>query len=581
MIALLAAAALLFVPVHAQDRRLAPTATSARPRGRALVIGNDAYARARLQNAVADATAISDALRELDFDVTSLTDVPLAQFERQVDAFAAGLSDGDVAVFYFSGHGVEVDGENYLIPVDFNGIDAADLKARAYSAQRVQAKLETRSRLRILILDACRDNPFRAVRSGAGGLAAMTAKGSLIAFATAPGGTASDNPRGRNGLFTQELLEALKEPGLTASELFRTVRERVDRASGGRQFPWIWDGLIGNFAFRPGPSAAPGVATDKAPVPLPMRDRPQPAGRFDRPSGPARPVVSRSLNASAGAAYGVSLSPGSRFIATGYEDGSVRLWDPAAGKQIGEFAGLVGNVSTVAVSPDNRRLAASSGDRVVRIWDLDSKTEVSRLSGHSDAVLAIAFSPDGRELATASADNTIRLWTVETGAARDTLLGHRDAVTGVSYNANGRQLLSASRDGTVRVWDPIRARETMAIEVGRPVTAMAATRDFRLVAAGDPSGMIEAWDAESGLKTWSLRAPHRGTVWALTFSADGALLASGGADGQVRLFRGSTAQALGQFSHADWVRGVAFNDDGTWLVSSSGDGDVHTWRVTR
>jgi len=238
----------------------------------ALVIGNNAYRAAPLRNAVPDAIAVTSALKGLGFDVTGTTDVSLSALERAVDEFAGKIQDGDVALFYYSGHGVQIDNENFLIPVDFAGTDEVDLKHLSYSADRVHEKLQ-KAAVRIIVLDACRDNPFKASRGGPRGLANMDARGSLIAFATGPGSTAADSGvTGKNGLFTEQFLELLKQPGLTANELFRRVRQRVFDASNGKQFPWLSDGLLGDFVFLP------GKAGDAAPAPIPMPfPRPQKA----------------------------------------------------------------------------------------------------------------------------------------------------------------------------------------------------------------------------------------------------------------------------------------------------------------
>jgi WD40 repeat protein len=548
------------------------------------VVGNNAYPSAPLRNAVADANEVSKALRDLQFDVTTLSDSNLVTLERAVEAFAARLQPSDVALFYFSGHGVQVDGENYLVPVDFKGIDEVDVKHLAYSASRVHDKLEAHARIRIIVLDACRDNPFRSTRSVQRGLATMTASGSLIAFATGPGSTASDNPRGKNGLFTEKLLEALKEPGLSTSELFRKVRLLVNNASGGRQTPWLWDGLIGDFVFRAGarPSLLPegGVATDSASV-LNL-------GRVGRENttlashvGPPQPVISRTLSANAGSAYGLSVSPGSRLVAVGYETGVVKVWDPGTGREIASLAGQVGAVTAVAMSPDSRHLAATSGDHTVRIWDLERGVEAARLVGHGDNVLAVTFSPDGRTVATGGADGTVRVWDVESGAPRDVLNGHRDWVTALAFSRDGRILVSGGRDRTARVWDLTRGRETMTLDVAAAIWSVAAARDLDLIAGGTEDGTIIVWDGDSGRVKWTGR-PHKGAVWATAFSSDTTLLASGGADGVVQTWRANTGTPVQKFSgHTAWVRGVAFDDTTSWLVSSSGDGDVRTWRLSR
>ncbi len=243
--------AILGVSLFAQgERRLQPVSASARRL--ALVIGNNAYAGTPLQNSVRDAQAVKASLEATGFTVRMELNTPQQKLEESIDAFVAGIRAGDVALFYYSGHGMQLDGENYLIPVDFKAGQEADVPYRAYSAGRVLEKLQASpASLNIVVLDACRDNPFRAQRGGTKGLAAMnTGKGSFVAFATSPGATASDNPSESNGLFTKYFLEALAEPGLQLGQAFDLVRERVYTASSGKQLPWTASSVIGGFVFR-------------------------------------------------------------------------------------------------------------------------------------------------------------------------------------------------------------------------------------------------------------------------------------------------------------------------------------------
>lgn len=234
----------------------APAARQAAPasaiggRRLALTIGNNSYSHSPLKNAVNDAQEVGRVLEGLGFDVTVVADADYKKMGVAIAEFTDKLRGDDVGLFYFSGHGVQVQGENYLVPVDFNSQNEADLKFQTYVADWVHERMKA-ARIRILILDACRDNPFRSTRSGARGLAKMDeSMGSIIAFATDVGRTASDNPNGKNGLFTQYLLEMLREPGLSVVQMFKRTRAAVFEASAGQQFPWVADGLIGDFYFR-------------------------------------------------------------------------------------------------------------------------------------------------------------------------------------------------------------------------------------------------------------------------------------------------------------------------------------------
>ena len=228
---------------------------------RALLVGNNGYQNVRpLQNAVNDARDLGAKLTALDFDVTIVEDADLRGLNLAIDRFVASIESGDVVLFHFSGHGLQHDRENYLIPVDFTLRDPASLPYDAYSASKLHDRLTAAGAgLAILLLDACRNSGFDSSRSlaGGGGLAAMSpAQGSFIAFATGPGSIADDNPDGRNGLFTSVLLETLDAPGLDMLEVFQRVREGVVGRSGGRQTPWTISSVLGRFYFSGEPPAA-------------------------------------------------------------------------------------------------------------------------------------------------------------------------------------------------------------------------------------------------------------------------------------------------------------------------------------
>ncbi len=225
----------------------------------ALVIGNSNYSReiGTLKNPVNDATDVATELRKSNFDVQLLTNATYIQIREAMRKFQERLTNGPkdqtVGLFYYAGHGVQFQDENYLVPVDANVKFEDDIVRMCFPVQRmVLANMEnTNSRMNIIILDACRNNPFPATtRSVNQGLGEMRrARGSFIAYATAPGSVASDG-QGRNGLYTQELLKALRKTGLTIEQVFKEVRMNVLRQSGERQFTWDSSNIIGEFYFK-------------------------------------------------------------------------------------------------------------------------------------------------------------------------------------------------------------------------------------------------------------------------------------------------------------------------------------------
>lgn len=231
----------------------------------ALVIGNAAYAQAPLRNPVNDARDVAAMLRTLDFEVIEAVNAGTAKMQLAVLEFAERLPGSSTGLFYYAGHGIQVDGRNYLIPV---GADFSTELGVKFSSLDVGLVLDgmgrSEGRTNIVILDACRNNPFeRRLRGASRGLAAIdAAQGTFIAYATAPGSVAADGT-GRNGLYTAEFLKALAVPGLKVEEVFKRVRVGVSRRSGGVQIPWDSSSLVGDFVFNgeSGVAQSGGVAS--------------------------------------------------------------------------------------------------------------------------------------------------------------------------------------------------------------------------------------------------------------------------------------------------------------------------------
>lgn len=243
--------------VEAQNRQLTKPANSDKDKTKrvALVIGNGDYVNARrLSNPVNDATDMAKTLKELDFEVISGTNLNLKQMTDKVREFGDKLKvSGGVGLFYYAGHGIQVGGRNYLIPVEADILREDEIAFSSLNLNFVLQKLDAASNgLNIVVLDACRNNPFARSWSrdaSDGGLAQITAPtGTFIAYATSPDRTASDGT-GRNGLYTAQLLKYIKQPNLKIEEAFKQVTIAVDRTSDGKQIPWTSSSLRGEFYF--------------------------------------------------------------------------------------------------------------------------------------------------------------------------------------------------------------------------------------------------------------------------------------------------------------------------------------------
>ena len=219
----------------------------------ALVIGNSKYKSAPLRNPENDAKAMANTLRELNFEVIEIINGDKNAMRKGIRDFYTQLSEKrGVGLFYYAGHGIQVKGENFLVPINHDIQQEYEVPDRTIRVNEVLNAMENSgTRMNIVILDACRDNPFaRSMRGGSRGLAQIYAEGSgsIIAYATAPGSTAADGS-GQNGLYTQELLKAIKTPGLEIGMVFRRVLTNVKKQSAGKQLPWTNSSIEGEFYF--------------------------------------------------------------------------------------------------------------------------------------------------------------------------------------------------------------------------------------------------------------------------------------------------------------------------------------------
>jgi hypothetical protein len=245
----------------------------------ALVIGNSAYrAVPALPNPTADARLMSDTLLSLGFFVVgggARLDLDKAGFDSALQEFGHQLAGADVALFYYAGHGVETHGLNYLVPVDAHPLDEGDIFTQAIGTADILDQMEkSGTRINLVLLDACRDDPFRdhGAHSKAGGLAQMQAPpGTLISFATQPRSVSLDGDDGHSP-YTKALAETMQRPGYGLFKTFNEVGLAVEKATGGSQLPWVSSSPIsGNFYFAGKPAPAETVPTaDPSGTPAPI-----------------------------------------------------------------------------------------------------------------------------------------------------------------------------------------------------------------------------------------------------------------------------------------------------------------------
>ena len=230
----------------------------AEPERVALVIGNADYHKGRLSNPIADARAMKQALKEAGFDVTLVENANKKEMNKAISDFGRRLNENTISLFYFSGHGVQYEDNNYLIPIGGENINNwEEIKESSVAAKYpVNLMVKSKSAANIVILDACRNDPFpdsaynpdRDIKVE--GLAEMSVKGAVIAYSTAAGAKALDGPPGDNSPYTKTLIKWIRSDQPIATALANVAAE-VYQETNGKQFPWFHYGMIGNFSFMP------------------------------------------------------------------------------------------------------------------------------------------------------------------------------------------------------------------------------------------------------------------------------------------------------------------------------------------
>jgi WD40 repeat protein/serine/threonine protein kinase/tetratricopeptide (TPR) repeat protein len=289
-----------------------------------------------------------------------------------------------------------------------------------------------------------------------------------------------------------------------------------------------------------------------------------------------------TLRGHAGRVYSVAWSPDGTRLASAGGDGMVKVWTAATGQQILTLRGHTGEVESVAWSPDGTRLASASADSTVKVWEAATGNGILTLRGHADQLLSVAWSPDGRRLASAGGDATVKLWEAATGKEILALRGHDWRVKSVAWSPDGARLASASQDQTVKVWDVATGKDGLTLSGHSfEVFSVAWSPDGTRLASASQDGTVKVWDATSGKETCILRG-HAWGVESVAWSPDGTRLASAGGDRTVKVWDAASGQeTLTLRGHGGrgvpGLYSVAWSPDGTRLASAGGDRTMKVW----
>ncbi len=404
----LAAGLLALGPAAAQER-------GAPERRLALVIGNSSYKVGALKNPANDARDMARALRGLGFEVIERQNLTRESFAAAVREFGDRLRGASVGLFYFAGHGLQVRGRNFLVPVDADIAREDEVPYRSFEVNEVLDKMDSaRTPVNLVVLDACRNNPFaRSFKTSSVGLAQMDAPaGTLIAFATAPGSVAQDGEAGGNGLYTGALLKHISAPGVAVEQMFKRVRVDVVASSKSAQVPWESSSLSRDFSFAHGaalaaaPAASPAASFAPSELALELafwdavKDSRNPADYRAYLEQYPQGRFAALARVRAAVAPPAAEAPATATAAAPPRQGTVR-WQQGSTERSLEL-GTTQGVSAQASSPEGLYLAAVTGGTVHWIDALRGtvvRTSSLPGTGSTGAVATEArFSPDGRWL---------------------------------------------------------------------------------------------------------------------------------------------------------------------------------------
>jgi len=289
-------------------------------------------------------------------------------------------------------------------------------------------------------------------------------------------------------------------------------------------------------------------------------------------------IEPRTLEGHSSGVTSVAFSPDGKSLASASLDKTIKLWNPAAQKEIRSLVGHLDWVHCVSFSPDGRLLASGSDDKTARLWDAATGKELATLSGHRDEVLSVAFSPDGSILASAGDDNTVRLWDVATRNEIKTLSGHGKTVRSVAFSPSGRTLASSGDDNSIKIWNVETGKEIRSLSGhGGRVNAVVFRPDGKVLASASDDTTIRMWDVDSG-DGIGTHSGHESDVRSLAFSPDGRMLASASSDHAVKLWDALAGDEIESLcGHGSRVRSVSFSPDGRLLASGGDDRTIKLW----
>lgn len=552
----------------------------------ALVIGNDDYENIlKLQKAVNDAEAMGSALESLGFNVTRALNTDRDEMSRIFEGFARKIQKGDTAMLFYAGHGVEINGENYLLPVDMPDAETGNadtIESQALALDNILARLRSRSaQLNLVVLDACRNNPF----SGSGPATRSLGRGAGLARISAPQGTfvmysadvgeaaldrLSEEDEDPNSVFTRTLIPLMQTPGMDLVDTAREVRRQVRtlaRSISHNQTPAYYDAVLGDFFFTQkdgGTPVAKGGKTADDDQKVASLDTDDTDSKPERPQTTPAPITRTPI--------------GKAMVVTGGERDTIRLWDAGKAQLISELEGEKIDISTVKITSGGRTLAVATREGALISYAIpEFKKQNAMYPGF--VVTAIGEAKDGT-LVIGGDNGMMAAIDPITFDARWENQSHSAVISPIVVQPGQKTVITASGDGTIAVSD----MESGEV-IGRVSTVEnKSITDFEIVAASTvvashEDGTIAYLNTRTGEVLSSFRG-NRGWISSVGITPDGSRVVTAGVDGSLSIWvLGSDQLVQNLAAHSDVAAGAKFLkiNDKKIMISTSFDGKLKFW----
>lgn len=277
--------------------------------------------------------------------------------------------------------------------------------------------------------------------------------------------------------------------------------------------------------------------------------------------------------------YSIAYSPDGKYIAAGYDNTLVRLWNAKTGSLIKTFEGHTKVVWSVAFSPDGKYLISGSADKTIKQWNVETGELIRTFIGHENTVSFVTYDTGGGYIASGSADGTIKFWDPEKGNEVQTLKGHKETIAAISYSANGKYMSSASWDNNVKIYYAVSGKEIRTLDYHNDkVFGLDFSLDGKYLASGSADCTVKVWNVEKEKEAFSLKV--KDAVWDVAFSVDSKYLSAGTADGTVYVWNVETGKVLYELKgHTSPVRSIGFSSDGKYLSSGDSGGMIKMWNM--